>query len=134
MTYASDTSLGVFDLSRPAEVEALAVAVGRIGGSHEVVLRKYRARRSDAQNRYWWGVVIPALAGCWGCDLQEAHDIVLVEFVGRAREVNGKAITLPGSTAALNTAQFNELIKAVQQHAAAEHGVYIPDPNEWPDE
>jgi hypothetical protein len=134
VNYASDRSLGVFDLDNAAESAALVRRIERTSGRHEIILRKFKARRSAAQNRYWWGVVIPVLAECWQCSHQDAHDRVTLEFVGQAREIGGKALTVPGSTSALSTSQFNQLVQSVQQYAAFEYGKNIPDPNEWPDE
>lgn len=133
-TFSSDESLGVFDLDNPSEVATLQRRIGQRSGRHEVLLRRYRARRSPAQNRYWWGVVIAHMTLCWACSPDDAHDRVCLEFLPNAREVGGKPLVTPGSTSGLDTAQFNKLIEAVVQYAALEHGVYIPAPNEWGDE
>lgn len=132
--FSSDESLGVFDFDNDAEVEGLLRRLKRRSGRGEVIVRKYRARRSPAQNRYWWGVVIPHMTLCWACSHDDAHDRVCLEFLPNAREVGGTTIVTPGSTSDLDTLQFNKLIEAVSQYAALEHGVYIPLPNEWPDE
>ncbi len=124
------TSLGVFDLDSEAETASLINKLKRRSGRLEVVLRPWRARRSNAQNRYYWGVVMVYCAFAWKCTAEDAHERVKLQFCGVPKFIAGAYEIHPGSTADLDTAQFKQLLEAIQKDVAAEYNVYIPDPNE----
>lgn len=90
-----------------------------------------REKRSDAQNRYWHGIVIPAFAEHCGYDAAEMKDALALELL--PKEVvdlkTGEVRTVPGHTSALNTKEFNDLIERAQR-LGAEMEIYIPDPSE----
>jgi hypothetical protein len=46
--------------------EAIATEVSSVyeGDDIEVSIKKHRSHRSNPQNRYYWGAVIPALVSC----------------------------------------------------------------------
>ena len=126
------TSLGVFDLDSEAETASLVNKLKRRSGRLEVVLRPWRARRSNAQNRYYHGVVLEYLAreNAWNCSKDEAHEEIKLIYCSKAVFIKGEWKLQPGSTRDLDTAQFKQLLEAIQKDVAAEYNVYIPEPNE----
>lgn len=98
------------------------------GKDVELVLRVPRRDRSSPQNRYYWGVVVALLAECFGYTAEEMHEALKLHFL--LREQAGKALPTVGSTAAMNTQEFEDYLQSVRQWAAVEHGVVIPMPNE----
>ena len=84
--------------------------------------------RSNQQNAYWWGVVIPLIAEASGFTDDEAHDALKAKFLGQDDLTTG--LRKIGSTAKLDTRQFTELIDQVRQWAQDFLTVYIPAPNE----
>lgn len=91
-----------------------------------VEVKKFRKNRTDAQNKFWWGVVIDILSKHTGYEPEEMHDAIKIKFmpVERAGLIAGK------STARLTTIEFMELIERVQRWAAQDLQCYIPDPSE----
>jgi hypothetical protein len=91
-----------------------------------IEIKKFRKNRTDAQNRYWWSVVIDILSKHTGYEPEEMHDAIKIKFlpVHKAGLIAGK------STARLTTIEFVELIEQVQRWAAQDLQCYIPDPNE----
>jgi hypothetical protein len=94
-------------------------------------MKVHRETRSNAQNRFWHGVVVPAFVDHCGYTFAEAKDALALELL--PKEVvdvkTGEVKTVPGHTSDLNTKEFNELIERAQQ-LGAEMGIYIPDPGE----
>lgn len=90
-----------------------------------------RPKRSDSQNRYWHGVVIPLFAEHCGYEFDEMKDALALKLL--PKEITdfstGEVRTVPGHTSELNTKQFNELIERAQR-LGAEMDIYIPDPGE----
>lgn len=94
----------------------------------EIVVKEYKKKRSNEQNRYYHGVIIPVLAEYFGYTHDEMHDAIKIHFLQRAPE-SGKPFTV-GSTAKLTTEQFKQLTDDIKIWAATEYGVFIPDPHE----
>lgn len=97
---------------------------------HEVELevRKRRSKRSDRQNRYWWGVVVATLAQHCGYSPDEMHEALKHKFLSQDDLQRG--LVRIGSTAKLDTAAFAELVDRVVLWAAEDLGVIIPLPEQ----
>lgn len=97
-----------------------------------VTLRVERAhrRRTDGQNRFWHGVVIPLFAEHCGESFDEMKRTLALELIPvETKRLDGSIVISPGHTADLTVAQFNDLIARAQK-LGAEMDIYIPDPNE----
>jgi len=99
-----------------------------------VGVRLHKPRRSDAQNRYLWGAVYPTIlkAGSlegWTAD--DIHEYLLGEHFGwETVEGLGRKMVRPiRRSSKLNKQEFSDFVGFIQQRMA-EHGIYIPDPNE----
>jgi hypothetical protein len=122
--------LGTIEDGKPRldnRVKFLAYCAGFKNGTRiECVVKKYRRTRSNEQNRYYWGVVIPLLANHFGYTKDEMHDALKWEFL---RKPESSPATVR-STSSLTTVEFNEFVEAVVVWAATNYQVVIPDPNE----
>ena len=96
------------------------------GARIELVLRKESKKRSDPQNKYYWGVVIPTLGEHFGYTKDEMHDALKWLFLQKP-ESDPPTV---GSTAKMSTEEFNQYIEMIQVWAASDHSVVIPDPDE----
>ena len=96
------------------------------GSEVMVVVDKYRKQRSAGQNRYYWGVVIPAMAEYCGYGREEMHEALKWQLLRTHAEAGLPSVR---STSNLNTAEFTDYIEQCRR-LAAEWGVYIPDPGE----
>lgn len=95
-------------------------------GEVEVIVRKWKKRRSSKQNNYYWGAVIPILCESFGYSDEEMHEALKWLFLrNRERE---KLPTVK-STASLSTIEFNNYIDKIILWAG-EQGIVIPPPAE----
>lgn len=113
------------------EKAELAKALSQfVEGFVTVRIERHHRKRTDRQNRFWHGVVIPLFVEHCGYTFDEAKAALALELIPvEARKFDGSTAIVPGHTSDLNVAQFNELIKRAQQ-LGAEMDIYIPDPNE----
>ncbi len=95
------------------------------GKQIEVILRQYRKGRSNEQNRWYWGCIVPLLAEHCGYDKEEMHDALRWKFLRK----HAALIETVRSTTELTTAEFSDYCEQCRRFAA-EMSVYIPSPNE----
>ena len=87
-------------------------------------------RRSDAQNRYIWAVVVKVISEHSGKKPDAVYEDIKLMFNPKLIErIDGTSMWVGGSLAKENTRKFAEIIEKVQIWAATK-GWYIPDPNE----
>jgi hypothetical protein len=106
----------------------------------EVILtiQKAKKRRSNPQNSFYHGVVIPIMqqalkdAGYLMTN-ESVHDMLKLRFLKESILVNeesGEYIERIKSTTELTTTQFAEYILDIQKFAVEYFNVQIPNPNE----
>ena len=90
--------------------------------------------RSNAENRFFHGCVVPLLAEHCGYDHAEMKEILKAKFLSETRvidTVKGIAeIQYIRPTSSLNTVQFESLLNKIRQWAAMDLGVVVPLPSE----
>lgn len=98
------------------------------GKSVEVTVRRFRSKRSNEANRYYWGVVVPLLAEEFGYEKEEMHEVLAMHFL---RIDNCPVTGAPRRqrTPDCDTSQFALYVDACIR-LGAEHGVYVPQPQE----
>lgn len=109
----------IVNFSEPRERAALYQAINQMTGVMRVTFKKYRKRRTDAQNRLYWVAVVPELGrflrdqGESYTD-EDAHELMKAKFL-RETVVNkqtGEAIgVVIKSTTKLTTQEFSEYIE-----------------------
>jgi hypothetical protein len=97
------------------------------GTKLDIVIKKQKAQRTNEQNKYYWGVVIPILADYFGYESDEMHMVLRGKFL-RIHDEKHPDFVIAKSTTKLSTTDFVEYIEVIQRWAAAEHGIYIPPP------
>lgn len=117
---------------RPTEVGRFAGYLAKLRGRDvEVIVRPERKHRSLNANRYYWGVVLAAGAEWSGHDAEELHEVFKGRFLP-VREIvapTGEVLTLPSSTADLDTEAFGNYVNAIIRWLA-EQGVHVPQASE----
>jgi len=98
-------------------------------GEVEVIVRKWKKRRSDNQNKYYWGVVIPILCETLGYSNDEIHEALKWKFL---RNKEREKLPTVKSTTGLSTIEFKNYIDEIVQWSAQED-IIIPDPNQIDD-
>ena len=107
-------------------------------GDYIFTVTPNRKTRSNQQNAYLWGVVYPAVllglkdAGWEITDEEQVHEYCKQAFA--AREVinkdTGEVLSLPSSTARMQTAEFNVYVDKIKAFALEYLNITIPEPNE----
>ena len=120
--------------SREAAVARVSQFMGAAlpGKELTVTVELRKKRRSDEQNRFWWGVVVKAFTDALpGWSPEDVHTYLCGEHFGWERiEGLGKVRLRPiQRSSKLSKAEFADLVAKAQQ-IGAEHGIYVSDPNE----
>lgn len=107
------------------------------GKEIELTIRRKRKRRSDPQNRYYFGVVVEmvrlGLEGTTGetFNADEAHEFLKSRFLEVLiidKETGEEIGRMPGSTKKLTVQEFGEYIEKCCRFAAEYLGVNVPLP------
>jgi hypothetical protein len=104
---------------------------------YTIVIRVKRKPRSNGQNRYYWGVVVPLVlrglkhAGFNVHSKEDAHDIIKFKFLKiNIENDSGEFMESFKSTKEMSTSEFKDFIEHLQIWASEYLNVYIPSPNE----
>lgn len=119
---------------RPVNFRQWREAMAAHQGQRVVVtVERHHDRRSSQQNRWYWGAIVPAVAGhlSQGRALplsdDQAHHVLKSAFIGVEDTPLGP---VPKSSAALTMAAFSAYCDAIVAHAASEWGLAIPAPED----
>lgn len=99
-------------------------------------LKTKHKSRSNPQNAYYWGVIIPMVTDAINhlgnsFTKEETHEFLKARFNFKQVEViEGHYIDMPQSTSKLDTKEFMTYIENIQQFASVMLNTYIPSPNE----
>jgi len=99
---------------------------------------RYKKPRSDKQNRYFHGVIIPMAAQCLfesgdipHADLAMTKQLLKEKFLAEYEfTVEGKAYIKCRKTSSLKTDEFEKLNTEIRTWFQTERDYYIPEPNE----
>lgn len=98
-----------------------------------------KSKRSNPQNKYYWGVVVDLIGRelkhlGWEpkhCNAESVHEMMKREFLSVDEHVkDGLFLKRTRSTTELDTADFNEYLEHCKRWAAENLSLEIPDPNE----
>lgn len=115
------------------DLRLFEMAVDFFAGPVLVTVEDEKHQRSNAQNRYYWGVVVNLLKDAlWerGYDYlpDEVHEAMKWKFLQRHED--GLELPTVRSTTRLTTTEFNDYIENIQRWAAEYLHLSIPDPQE----
>ena len=108
------------------------IATFKDGTKLDIIIRKHKSKRTDEQNRYYWGVVIPILADYFGHDnAEDMHEDLKEKFNPIESKVEpGKKIG--GTTTKMSTEEFfcgeTSYVERICRWAAMEYSIFIPPP------
>lgn len=94
--------------------------------------------RSDNQNAFYWGVILPIISeyqqGIVGTkrDLERLHDDLLIKFelVGEGVNEAGTPVYYVNSTTQMTTTQFEDYLEKIRAYFAENESLILPLPNE----
>lgn len=118
-------------------------------GIYYLALKRRTTKRSEAMNRYYFGVVVKILSDHTGYETEEMHEYLKLRFNSTrtySPTLNRDLPRVSKSTAALDNVAFIEYWSKIQRWAALggdeDHdeneyalnlgdSIYVPDPNEY---
>lgn len=119
-----------------AQLQRIFAVIGGLSADHNwrIEVREQKGVRSDAQNRYLWGVCYRTILdspGMEGWQNDDIHQYLLGEHFGwETVEMFGKKRLRPlRRSSRLTKLEFMDYVAFIQR-LMAERGIYIPDPNE----
>ena len=102
-------------------------------GAHvDITIKKHSEKRTNDQNRYYWGVVIPILADYFGHDnAEDMHEDLKREFNPVKSKIDTDK-TIGGTTTIMSTEEFfcgeTSYVERICRWAAEQYGIFIPPP------
>lgn len=93
----------------------------------DVIVRQHRDQRTNPQNRYYFGVVVPLIADSCGYEVDEMHELLAMRFL-RIEDDPVTGSPRRKHTPDTNTKEFADYLDACIRFGA-ELGVVIPEPN-----
>lgn len=87
-----------------------------VGERVTLTIHNRKAKRSEAQNRYYWGVYLPEIARETGeKDLDKLHELFKGKFLSQGVvEVLGEKVRLKRSTTELGRGEFSQFIMDIE--------------------
>ena len=86
---------------------------------------KYR-KRSNNQNEYMWGIILPLISEHTGHSVEDLHDIFKTKFLKSKLMWRGTELVVVGSTTELSTVEFGEYLDKIIAEAG-ELSIEIPE-------
>jgi hypothetical protein len=100
----------------------------REGKAVEVKFARPTTSRSQRQNRFYWGVVLTAIAESTGNSTEDIHVVLRDRLLPRKFITLGsKEVEVRKTTTDLTTEEFTLYLEAVRAWAATELGITMPD-------
>ena len=100
------------------------------GNSVFVTVEKMKNIRSNAQNRYLWGVLYKLISDSLGWEIEDVHTFCKQEFNPKHIELKGEEWKVGGSTTKMSTIEFSEYVEKIQRFFAEHANLSLPDPNQ----
>lgn len=99
---------------------------------YNIEIKEYRKDRSGNQNKYYWGVVIRELCNHTGYNSDEMHEVLKAKFNPKELvfKQTGEAVKIGGSTADMNTLEFETYLEQIRIFSLTELDILIPLPNQ----
>lgn len=118
--------------------EAVTKLVEHVEGKefeYIIDIKRHRRQRTNAQNGYYWGVVLTIIATHIGDTIEAVHKDMATRFnPHQITYPDGTIVMIQGETKVLNTAEFSDYVEKVRNFAHTMLGCYIPEPNEVTEE
>lgn len=128
----------IIDMSNARESSQFLNGLRRLRGKHRFEFVRYRPRRSDRQNKYYWPCFVVPFAdflrdqGEQVTDLQ-AHELLKHKFLRQTvvDKRTGEAMDYTRSTTELDTAEFNRFLDDCAAWLADMFGIIVPEPDAY---
>jgi hypothetical protein len=123
------------NMSEPRERGMLLDYLRTLEGMHRVNVVRFRPRRTDRQNRYYWPVFVQTFVDyleAQGCKHtpQEVHEMFRHKFLQtNVKIVDEMWVNITRSTTELATAEFNKYLDDIAMWLADMFHIVLPGPS-----
>ncbi len=134
LTYFGGVSDGILKMPKEFREQVKVFEGKRV----EVTVKRVKKNRSNEQNSYYWGVVIPVVMsglrdiGYDGLTSSEVHDFLKNKFAINGREIinpnTGEVAKINKTTTTMSTTEMMDYIEQVTRFAAEWLNIEIPSP------
>jgi hypothetical protein len=100
------------------------------GKSLDIIVRLVRKDRSNQENRYYRGVVVPMISEHTGYTPEEVHEFLKLKFLSKIIVLAGKDERIPRSSTELSTIEWEKWMTEIREWAAQELSLVIPEPKQ----
>ena len=105
-----------------------------LSGDVTVTVVEGRGKRSDGQNRFYWGCVCKLISDTTGYTPEEVHEFLKEKFLSKKEHIiigSEEHDVEMATTTKLSTKEFEEYIENIRRFASMELQIDIPSPNEY---
>lgn len=129
----------IIDFNDPRQRVKVANGIQKMRGRWRLTLVKYRPRRSDRQNRFYWPVMVEPFTE-WlrdqghEADQQMAHELLKSRYLSRPvvnHDTGEQVGTYVESTTKLDTSEFNQYLDQCAAFLAEFCNIVVPEPDEY---
>lgn len=104
----------------------------------KIVIERAKVKRSDNQNRFYWGYIIPSQIDCfkemWGeiYDAEQLHDWnkANVWYEEKVNDDTGETFKIPSSSTKVSKYEFEQRLEKLRQFFELSFSWKLPYPNE----
>jgi hypothetical protein len=124
----------VVDMSKEAEKKRLYNILKKLKPVKYVLdIKQFRKKRSNRQNRYYWGVIIDILSKETGFFPDEMHELLKRKFlpVEKTIKQTGETVIVGSTTTELDTFEGEQYFEQIRIWALTELDILIPMPGEF---
>lgn len=132
----SDKISIIDDFSNARTKQKTIAQIGALQGIWRIEICKYRPRRTDRQNRWYWPCFCKPFADYLrdqGNDIDDdgAHEILKCKFLSVTiiDKETGREFEFVRSTTTLITSEFNEYLEKCARMLAKDCGIVVPEPS-----
>jgi hypothetical protein len=128
----------IIDMDNAREKALILNTIRGLKGFHRIEIRRYRRRRTDRQNRYYWPCFVQPFADFLRAQGEavtndEAHELLKYKFLRQSicNRATGELLERVRSTTDLDTQEFNAYLEQCAQWLAEQFGIVVPEPDVW---
>ena len=124
----------IVDMSKEAEKKRLYSILKKLKPVKYVLdIKQFRKKRSNRQNRYYFGVIVKILSQELGYFPDEIHELLKQKFRPKqiAIKTTGEVFQVGSSTTEDDTFHAEEYYEMIRTWALQELDILIPLPNEY---
>ena len=118
--------LRIFDIS---DKNDLYQELKRFQLPYKVKVEPIFQKRTDTENRYYWGIVIKTISEFTGFYTHEIHNILLVMFakIGESEDDKGREYHIVESTKGMSTMRYEKYLDDIKVFFLTEFKLLIAD-------